>query len=410
MKFQSILFSIAIILTTLAYTILSNLVKHDHSTSISKRHTTLSKLVKRDFSTTIFQPPSWYEVPRTLYARTLLLTVNDKRGTILATWENYSGGKTFFPIFRSIDHGKTWKWFSNVSDEVNGWGLRYQPFLYELKEDFGCYKAGSILLAGNSIPANLSETKIDLYISTDKGLTWKFLSHIAHGGEADPTNGKTPIWEPFLLIYKGKLHCYYSDQRDPKYGQKLVHQSSSNLKTWSKVVNDVTDPEYAERPGMASIAKMGNGKYIYSFEYCGKRNCNVYYKISKDPTRWNHINATQLITQGGTAPFSSPYTIWTPVGEECDGKGKKTKNGTVVTNSYSDGALYVNKHNGEPNAWYKISTPSPAQYTRSLAVGFNPKDIIIVGGGDLKDVGPLKGRNNSVTFYSRDVNGCDYCS
>lgn len=90
-------------------------------------------------------------------------------GTLLTTWENYSGGKTWFPIYRSTDHGYTWSPFSTVTDQVNGWGLRYQPFLYELKQSFAGYPAGSILLAGNSIPEDLSKTQLDLYISTDKG-------------------------------------------------------------------------------------------------------------------------------------------------------------------------------------------------------------------------------------------------
>lgn len=165
--------------------------------AIACASSSVASILKRDFSTTIFTPPSSYEVPRTLYARSLMLTVNDASGTLLSTWENYSRGVTWFPIFRSTNHGQSWSPLSNVTDQVNGWGLRYQPILYELKQDFAGYKAGSILLAGNSIPANLSATKIDLYISTDKGSTWKFLSNIAKGGEADPTNGKTPVWEPF---------------------------------------------------------------------------------------------------------------------------------------------------------------------------------------------------------------------
>jgi hypothetical protein len=48
----------------------------------------------------------------------------------------------------------------------------------------GGYPAGTILLAGNSIPADLSKTQLDLYASTDNGVTWKFVSHIANGGKA----------------------------------------------------------------------------------------------------------------------------------------------------------------------------------------------------------------------------------
>jgi hypothetical protein len=41
--------------------------------------------------------------------------------------------------------------------------------MMELQADFAQWKAGTILLAGNSIPKDLSKTQLDLYISTDKG-------------------------------------------------------------------------------------------------------------------------------------------------------------------------------------------------------------------------------------------------
>lgn len=53
---------------------------------------------------------------------------------MLTTWENYTPTKPYFPIYRSTDHGFTWNPLSQVQDTVNGWGLRYQPFLYELKQ------------------------------------------------------------------------------------------------------------------------------------------------------------------------------------------------------------------------------------------------------------------------------------
>ncbi len=53
-----------------------------------------------------------------------------------------------------MDQGKTWSLYSSVKDTVNGWGLRYQPYLYELPVDVGEMRAGTILAAGNSIPVN----------------------------------------------------------------------------------------------------------------------------------------------------------------------------------------------------------------------------------------------------------------
>jgi hypothetical protein len=122
---------------------------------------------------TIFDPPENYTDPRVLYARTLLIDQDcETDSVLLATWENYlPNNDTFpyFPIYQSLDLGLTWSERSRVYDQVNGWGLRYQPFLYEMSETIGDFEAGTILLAGNSIPDDLSKTRIDLYASTDKG-------------------------------------------------------------------------------------------------------------------------------------------------------------------------------------------------------------------------------------------------
>jgi hypothetical protein len=118
---------------------------------------------------TIFQSLPNYTVPGTLYARTLELP----DGSLLATWENYSPEPppVHFPIYKSTDGAVTWHEISRVTDQVNGWSLRYQPFLYLLPEPIGDLPANSILLAGNSIPTNLSNTQIDLYSSTNNGYT-----------------------------------------------------------------------------------------------------------------------------------------------------------------------------------------------------------------------------------------------
>lgn len=147
----------------------------------------------------IFSPPSnagWTD-PRVLYARSIQLS----DGSLLATWENYSPEPplVYFPIYRSTDGGVKWTQIGKVQDTVNNWGLRYQPDLYELPRAIGKYPKGTILCTGNSIPTDLSKTKIDVYASTDGGKTWKFASSIASGGEARPNNGLTPVWEPHMM-------------------------------------------------------------------------------------------------------------------------------------------------------------------------------------------------------------------
>jgi hypothetical protein len=118
-------------------------------------------------------------------------------GTILATTA-YSGPQPpYFPIYESKDGGASWEHISDLTDQVNGWGMSAQPALAELLTPMGGFEAGTILGAGNSW-SNTS-TRIDLYASVDKGRTWQFVSRVDEGGRPNTTNGATPIWEPFIL-------------------------------------------------------------------------------------------------------------------------------------------------------------------------------------------------------------------
>ncbi|KAH7120862.1 hypothetical protein B0J11DRAFT_50903 [Dendryphion nanum] len=326
----------------------------------------------------VFTPPSNYTDPRVLYARTAQLPSGD----ILATWENYSPEPplVWFPIFRSKDNGYTWNEISRVQDTVNNWGLRYQPFLYVLPEAFAEFPKGTVLLSGSSIPTDLSKTQIELYASLDNGVSWKFVSHIAAGGRAVPNNGLTPVWEPFLMLWQKKLICYYSDQRDnATYGQKMVHQTTTDGKTWGPVVDDVAYPTYTDRPGMPTVTRLPNGKFIMAYEYgggpavTGRYAFPVYYKIVSDPEKFGPATGISLKATDGTIPTGSPYVVWSEVGG---------KNGTLIVSAHSGGEIYVNKGLGE-GPWRKVSTPEGNSYTRHLRVLKDQSKLLIMGGGQL---------------------------
>ncbi|KAF2678854.1 glycoside hydrolase family 93 protein [Lentithecium fluviatile CBS 122367] len=325
----------------------------------------------------VFTPPSNYTDPRVLYARTAQLLDGD----LLATWENYSPEPppVYFPIYKSADNGYTWKEISRVQDQGYGWGLRYQPFLYVLPEDFAGYRAGTVLLSGSSIPTDLSKTQIDLYASTDKGKTWKFVSHIAAGGEARPNNGLTPVWEPFLMKHKNTLICYYSDQRDnATHGQKMVHQTTTDLKTWGPVIDDVAYPKYTDRPGMPTVVQLPNKKFIMTYEYGGGPVTSgyqfpVYYKIVDDPEKFGPATGISLKATDGTIPTGSPYVVWSPVGGA---------NGTIIVSAHSNTEVFINTGLGL-GSWKKVSTPEATHYTRHLRVLQDTKKLLIMGGGQL---------------------------
>ena len=351
----------------------------------------INEKVSANSSTPITTIASKSQIPGTkspsfLYGRGLVTTHTDKshKGRLYATSEHYVNGTPTFLIFESLNNAKSWKKISEINDTHNflannkPWGNRYQPFLYELPERIGKMPAGTIICAGNSIPIDLSKTSIDLYFSKDHARSWQYLSTIAVGGHADVnTTSNGPVWEPFVSVIDHKLVCYFSDERDkPLHSQKLSHRVSKDGINWGDEVDDVAFKEPAARPGMVTVARMKNGKYIMTYEVVNSGEWRTNYKISADGLNWNASDEGTRLAYGG-----APYVV-------------TLHNGDIVANTDGSGDLYVNKNNGEAGAWQDVKTGIPLAYSRSLTVLPND-DLLIVSGGPLK--APTDPNSNDLT-------------
>ena len=334
---------------------------------------------------TMYTPPADAPSPKVLYPRAITL----QNGNMLATFEQYTTGKPVFPIFRSTDKGRTWSQISSVQDTVNGWGLRFQPELFQLPTAVGSYPAGTILAAGNSIPNDFSQTKLDVYASRDGGASWEFVSSVARGGAASIDNGQTPVWEPYFLVNNGRLSVFYSDQRDPAYGQKIVHQTTTNLTSWGGVVNDVANTRYSDRPGMPIITKLPDGRWMMTYENGGapEGNFAVYYKFSNDPENWGDKPTQVLRTTDGVVPTSSPFVTWIPSGGP---------QGTIVVSAYSSSDLFLNTSGGTQDTWTRVPTQVGGGYSRSLTAMPDGRTVFIMNAGVLNG-------NNTVTYGAVDL-------
>ncbi|KAK5112100.1 hypothetical protein LTR62_004442 [Meristemomyces frigidus] len=306
-------------------------------------------------------------------------------GTILATSSLSGPQPDYFPIFESTDGGASWTWISNLTDQVNGLGFTAQPALHELTFDLGAYKKGTILGGGNSW-GNTS-TNIDLYASLDRGRTWEFVSHVAKGTAPNTTNGATPIWEPYFLPYDGEVIAFYSDQRDPLHGQKLAHQTTTDLVNWGPVVNDVAYDNYLARPGMTIVAYIepidqwmlvhenpvvltnGSVQYSHGVQY------PVFYKLAKDPRDFGASEDMPLLVNGTTAPSSSPYVVWTPY-------PLGSKFGTIVVSDNDHRSVFTNQQGGAIDAWEEHGTPAGAVYSRAIEIFQSRQDHLLIYGGD----------------------------
>lgn len=193
------------------------------------------------------------------------------------------------------------------------------------------------------------------------------------------------------MTYQNQMVIYYSDQRDPAHGQKLVHQVSSDLLTWGPVVDDVAYANYTFRPGMTTVSELPNGQYFMTYEFYGAPEVAfaVYYRVSDSPLTFNEAQGYVIESPDGTVPVSSPYNVWTPVGGE---------NGTIVVSCGTLTQLFLNRELGAPGStWTKVETPESASYSRSLRVLDDPSKVLIAGGG------VLGGSNNSVTDSVVDI-------
>lgn len=300
---------------------------------------------------TMYTPPSSAPAPGALYARAMQAS----NGRMYATFEQYTTGVAMFPIFESLDSGRTWTKVGDVKDTHKGVGMRWEPQLYELPQAIGNMPAGTLLASGLVLPYNRSNCQIDLYKSNDAGRTWIYVSTVAVGTQANP--GSDPVWEPFLMVANNKLYVFYSDERDPAYSQKLVHQSSSDGVTWSSVVNDVAVS--GQRPGMVSVAKMPNGNFIMTYEIVGVGG--AWFKTSSNIENWNAPDRGTMFDANG----SSPNVV--------------TMNGTILISSAGTGNLYTNSNNAVGN-WTQISCPIGTAYSRAI-VPLNNGRIFVIGAG-----------------------------
>ncbi|WP_206751535.1 sialidase family protein, partial [Cryobacterium lactosi] len=224
-----------------------------------------------------------------------------------------------FPVWRSDDDGRSWSLVAQVVDSFLGMGNRYQPSLFELSVEFGGYPRGSLLLAGNAIPEDMSETHIVIYASVDRGETWSFVSQVDAGGPAIYDSSAhattTAVWEPDLFMADGQLVCVYADEREKDRGmlQVLVHRTTKDLRNWDEPVIDFGVSDGYRRPGMlVGTGELPDGSYKAVFEVVGPTTVPVYIASSTNGLSWGAPDdlGQLLVSTTGTTLSGSPNVAW----------------------------------------------------------------------------------------------------
>lgn len=256
--------------------------------------------------------------------------------------------KTAACVAMSEDGGESWKCIARpeekISPELSEGSMAH---IYELPAAIGDMPAGTLLYSANSVDYSY-KSNISVWRSFDAGHTWEQYVCIASAGGL-----REGVWEPFMIYSEedGYLYCFYSDDSDPKHDQKIVYKRSKDGVNWSDSVDVVAYSNFAYRPGMPVITKMGNGEYFLVFEMFGDwRGCPIFYKTTKDLSNWGDPNdyGTKIADRENQMN-ATPCCAWIPAGSE---------NGTlIVTAKSTEEYIFASFDYGRN--WEMIKNPLP---------------------------------------------------
>jgi hypothetical protein len=309
-------------------------------------------------------------------------------GALLATFSHSGapGEKASLPMYRSTDGGRTWssKPIGVVRDTVHGWDIE-APGLFELPVAQGDLPAGTLFAAGTAWSrGDFRQQAMEVFVSRDGGANWTYRSSCA--SEALQVNNEGHgIWEPFFAITAdGSLNCYFSDERPSADGfaQVLAHvRSTDGGVTWGPEIFDVAVRNGVDRPGMTTVLRLPDGRFVMSFEDCkagqnANHVCIVYLKTSPDGQDWTPLAGlgAPIATADGKRFLHTPTIAWTPYGGPngtlvASGQRVVTgPEGNLNVEAESGQALMINRNLGA-GPWRLIAAPFRISPTGGYAPG-----------------------------------------
>ena len=259
-------------------------------------------------------------------------------------------------IFESTDQGKTFTYLDTVP-AISGSTEYCCGTLFEMPQTVGSLQAGTLLFAATYY-VGVSRA-IEVYTSTDEGMSWTYSSTPVSGGNS--THG---LWEPeFSVADDGALVMFWSDETDPCCSQKIAQIRTFTGTQWVNEQNTVASNVFADRPGMAVVTKLPSGTYFMSYELCGPAACTVFYRTS--PDGWNYGSpsntGTKVATVSGEYFEHAPTNAWSPSVISSNGAlilvGQVLYDSSGAVSSQNGKVLFETSNPNGAGPWYAISAP-----------------------------------------------------
>ncbi|MBQ8742579.1 MAG: exo-alpha-sialidase [Clostridia bacterium] len=310
----------------------------------------------------------------------------EHNGTLIATGETLE--VSGYKVFESKDGGASWSHISTIEEQLQeGFISNWQPHIYELPCRIGDMPEGTILVAGCSRDPQVAiATKMCLWRSYDIGRTWEEFTVVDEGGRID--HG---MYEPFVMCDDdGTLVCFYSDETevDDVHGQRLVFRCSKDGINWGEKKYLLAPEDKHLRPGMVTVSKTNDGKYVASYEMVRMPESPVHVKISDSLTDWGDPNDYGVMVKStdGKILGSTPCCAWLPHGE--DGIIFVAGWRNVANTSKTGADLFYSADMGK--TWVAAENPLPYVWSNHHRFSYSPC--------------LLTSNDQSCVYYMSDVN------
>ncbi|WP_082467909.1 exo-alpha-sialidase [Leifsonia sp. Leaf264] len=361
-------------LWAVAVTALALVVPFTAASPASAVTTDNGSLVYSPAAGTSFNPEGGQPAGSTYAKMIVLKNSGTSNGTQLVTFDQLvlENGVQVYPIYRSTNNGASWTRVAAVKPSTQFPTLTRtaQPSLYETPIQLGSLPAGTLLLSGMIMPTDRSSSRLVTYKSLDKGVTWSYLSTVDTGGPAtydpSPTSTTSTVWEPSIAVdANGGLVTYFSDERQKANNvlQAISYRRSTDGGlTWGSLVNVSAPTNNSDRPGMITVTRMPDGRYVATFEVVNRpsqtnNTAPVYFKISPDGLNWSPTTSigTQIKLANGRGIGSSPEVRWVPTVGNANGMLVVTSKWGLDASGNIDGGqnFFVNRNLGS-GSWEQL--------------------------------------------------------
>ncbi len=219
-------------------------------------------------------------------------------GTLLVA----AGGATpGLAITRSTDGGVTW----SDSGTAHAGSYACCAALIELP-------TGAILLAGTVSGGSI----IEVNRSLDHGRSWSFLSNVVTGGQGGGYGLWEPEFTfdasgRLVCFFSDERH---QGEGYSQLIAHVV--STDGGQSWYGETRDIAIADNSSRPGMARVVRVPGGSYMMAYEVCGWPGCAVFTRTSPDADNWGDPTqlGNRVHARDGAYFISAPGLTWVASG------------------------------------------------------------------------------------------------